>query len=371
MREQPLMLSGVVRPLVLGVTAGWAPEVHAAITPIAAEWEALADRMGSPPFLRPGWFAPWWDAFGRGSLEILAVRHEGELAAVLPLARRFGVLRSLSNWHTPAYAPVAEPSAERALAAQLLARDARQVSLSFVNPDTSFVRICLEHARAANRGQLVHVLERSPLLGLGGTWEAFEKERFSRRHRAVVRRRREHLVDSGPLAVEVSDGRSGLDHALAEAYAVEAASWKGESGTAIASRPETERFYTAVAHWAAARGYLRLSFLRLDDRAIAFDYSLEAGGVHYLLKTAYDPAYRRFGPGAILRHDMVARAFAHELSVYEFLGDDAPWKRDWTDDLDDRARVQLFAPSASGRLDRAAWQHVVPRARRAFAIVRR
>jgi CelD/BcsL family acetyltransferase involved in cellulose biosynthesis len=362
------VLSARLQSQVLGPAAPWLPEIHAAIAPIAAEWDALADRVGSPPFLRPGWFAAWWDAFGAGSLEILALRHDGSLAAVLPLARRFGVLRSLSNWHTPAFAPVAEPAAEPALASQLLARDARQIALSFVDPGTPLVRNCLQ---GANRRPLVHLLQRSPFLTLDGTWQEFERSRVSSRHRALIRRRRRQLEDAGPLTVEICDGGSHLDRRLGEAYAVEASSWKGEAGTAITSRAATTRFYTAVARWAAARGELRLIFLRVGDRAIAVDFSLEAAGTHYLLKTAYDPAFRRFGPGAVLRHDMVARAFARGLSVYEFLGGEARWKREWTDDLHDRARVQLFASRASGRLDRAAWAHVVPRARRVLAIARR
>jgi hypothetical protein len=39
-------------------------DVHDAIAPIAAEWDALAERTAAPPFARPGWFAAWGRAFG-------------------------------------------------------------------------------------------------------------------------------------------------------------------------------------------------------------------------------------------------------------------------------------------------------------------
>jgi len=40
------------------------PEVAGSISPLAAEWDDLADRTSAPPFLRPGWFAAWEEAFG-------------------------------------------------------------------------------------------------------------------------------------------------------------------------------------------------------------------------------------------------------------------------------------------------------------------
>jgi CelD/BcsL family acetyltransferase involved in cellulose biosynthesis len=351
--------------------AGWEPEIHRSIEAVADDWDRLADRVGAPPYLRPGWFTAWWAAFGRGTLEVLVLRRDGALAAVLPMARHLGTLRSLSNWHTPAFAPVAEPDAERPLAMLLLDRPVRRVTLAFVDPRGSFVGACTDVAAAMARRSLVRIVEQSPFLPVVGSWEAYERARLAPRHRRVLRARERQLTRFGPLAVEVVDGRTELERHLEEGFAVEARSWKGASGTAINSRPETREFYTEVARWAADRGDLRLASLRIGDRAIAFDLALEADGAHYLLKTGYDQDYRRFGPGSMLRAAMVGRAFAKGMEVYEFLGSDAAWKREWTHQQHDRAAVQLFARTPSGRLDRATCAHVLPLARRALAVARR
>src|ERR687892_751567 len=70
---------------------------------IADEWDALAMRVGATPFARPGWMRAWWTAFGRGDLCILTYRRGGQLRAVLPLARRRGLLHSCSNIHSPLF----------------------------------------------------------------------------------------------------------------------------------------------------------------------------------------------------------------------------------------------------------------------------
>jgi CelD/BcsL family acetyltransferase involved in cellulose biosynthesis len=57
-------------------------EAHASLEAVAGEWQRLADATGAAPFLRPGWFAAWWGAFGTGRPEILALRRpDGALMA--------------------------------------------------------------------------------------------------------------------------------------------------------------------------------------------------------------------------------------------------------------------------------------------------
>ena len=350
---------------------GLTPEVHRSIAPIASEWDELADREAAPPFLRPGWFAAWWSAFGRGSLEILALRRRGTAVAVLPMARHRGALLSLSNWHTPMYSALVESGAEHALTALVLTLAARRMTVAFVDPCGPMAAACKEAAVAGGRPSLIRVVQRSPFLPIDGSFERFERERFSSRHRALLKRRRRQLMDAGALSVEVSTGEDDLERRLDDGFEVEALSWKGQAGTAIVSRPDTRRFYTDVAQWAAARGELRLAFLRVDGRPVAFDLALESAGAHYLLKTGYDPAYKRLGPGAVLQAEMVARAFARGLDVYEFLGHEARWKLDWTDQSHERATLHLFSRGPIGRLEWATYAHALPAARKVAARVRR
>ena len=93
-------------------------EIHSLVEPLAAEWEELAEQTKASPFRRPGWIVAWWRALGKGALEILTIRRDGRLVAVLPLGRQFGALSSTTNWHTPDFGPVIQdPPALRALAA--------------------------------------------------------------------------------------------------------------------------------------------------------------------------------------------------------------------------------------------------------------
>ena len=99
-----------------------------------------------------------------------------------------------------------------------------------------------------------------------------------------------------------------------------------------------------------------MAALRLDGRPIAVDLSLEFDHTHYLLKTGYDPEFSKFGPGHLLRWDMLERAFTTDVERYEFMGtaegDRNDWKLGWTTQMKDIVRIELFEASAVGRLRR-------------------
>ena len=341
---------------------------------LVGEWDELADRVGAGPFHRPGWFAAWWAAFGAGRMEVLTTRADGRLTGVTVMSRRRGGLVSASNWHTPMFGLLAEDDrAAGELARGMLRRTRHSLTVRFVDEEDRLTEPAL--AGAARGGLRRRVLERSPYVDTRGDWASYETTLGARRRREL-RRRRRRLAELGRPTTEVYDGgvdldRLDLERLLDEGFSVEGSGWKDERGTAIRARPETRRFYRQVASWAAGRGWLVLGFLRLDGRPVAFDYCLEHGGTHYLLKTGYDPALGHLAPGLLLREDMIRRAYATAVSTYDFLGDANDWKLAWTDRAHERREVRAYPPSAVGTVARLADTYARPLAGRAVRAVRR
>jgi CelD/BcsL family acetyltransferase involved in cellulose biosynthesis len=341
-------------------------EVHSAITPLAPDWDDLADRTGAAPFTRPGWLETWWRAFGDGlgRLEVLALRREGRLAGVLPLVRRRGRLGSTTNdWMSAYDPPVEDADAAGALAGAAFASGPRRVELRHLHVGHPVRAACRAAAAACGYRLVDGPAERAPYVDLSGGWEDYRAGR-DRKLLSELRRRRRRLEEQGTLSLDIEDGSERLAELLDEGFALEAAAWKGEAGTAIVSDPATLRLYREGAEWASRRGILRLAFLRLDGRPLAFDYCLEEGRVHYLLKIGYDPAFRKYGPGVIMRHDMLHRAFAAGLERYEFLGVDMPFKLEWTQAVWEQPWLRAFAPSLPGAVDRLQFTRLRPRMKR-------
>jgi CelD/BcsL family acetyltransferase involved in cellulose biosynthesis len=335
---------------------------------LIAEWEELARDTEAPPWLWPGWVLAWCRAFGTGRLAPVEFRRDGRLVALAPMCRANGALISPTNWHTPAFAPLAaDADAERALVDRLFADGSPRVTLGFVPEDR--IDVWREGAPGTGRRLLERTVERSPYIDTTGTWEDYAQT-LDGRMRRELRRRRRLLERDGTVTFEVLDGGERLEALLDEGFAVEAAGWKGSGGTAILSDGATHRFYREVAAWAASRGWLRLAFLRLDGHALAFDLAIEAGGVHSLLKTGFRPEHRAVAPGKLLRAEMIARAFTGSATIYEFLGADEAWKLEWTDRRRELRRLDAFHRSAVGLAHWSAFTYGRPLAKRVRAMAR-
>jgi CelD/BcsL family acetyltransferase involved in cellulose biosynthesis len=336
---------------------------------VSVDWEALAERVRATPFLRPGWIAAWWRAFGSGRLRILSLRaaSDGVLHALMPLRQKGGVLSSLTNWHSHESGFLADsPEAAGALLASVLSLRRRRIALDFLDDRQADL---LAAAAAAGGCRVIRrVRQRSPYVVIDGDWSAYEQS-LGRKVRSEIRRRHRLLCERGEVSFEVESGER-IDESLDEGLQIAGSGWKAERGTAILSRPETTLFYRDVARWAAGRGWTRLAFLRLDGRPVAFNLCLEHGGAHYLLKVGFDPAYRDLGPGKLLRQWMLARAFEIGLKRYEFLGEVSSSKLECTTTMRSRLLVQAFRPTPLGLLDWAAFAVGRPLVKRIVDAVR-
>ena len=337
---------------------------------LASEWDDLADRMDAAPFLRPGWFEAWWASFGKGELELATLRRGGELVAVLPLTCWCGGFRSPTNDHTPRFGPlVKDREAASDLARALLARKPRALRMEYIDASSTSISELRDQARDANYRLLEREWERPPYVAIEGTWEQYQSTLDGKIRRDLARRRR-RLADEGRVELDVRNGADHLPELLNEGWALEPSGWKSREGTAVRSRPETQAFYTALANWAARRGILRLSFLRVGRRSVAFQYGLEDAGVYYFLKGGYDQGYRSFAPGKLLVQALLERAFEENLARFEFLGADDRFKLDWTSTRHNLTLFQAFAPSAAGVVCWATAAYGRPAAKKAVAAAR-
>ena len=343
---------------------GASPE---AVEAVRDEWDRLADRTGATPFLRPGWIEAWWRAFGAGRLEVLREEGEGRVRALLPVRHRHGAVSSPSNWHSPGFGLLREDRAAGvALLGELFARRPAQISLGFLGALGPGLEELTAAAETAGYRCLQRTLERSPFVTVDGDWEGYERS-LDRNMRSDLRRCRRRLEELGRVVLDVEHDTAHLDEALT----VESLGWKRRAGTAIVSAPQTARFYTEVARWAAASGRLRLIFLRVDGRPVAFHLALEDDRTYFPLKGGFDPAFRAQSPGRLLIHATLERAFAVGLRRYEFLGGSDAYKLRWATEAYDRVLFQAFAPGPVGRTRWVTFAYGRPLVKRAVGELRR
>jgi CelD/BcsL family acetyltransferase involved in cellulose biosynthesis len=327
-------------------------------------WNRLVDEAGiDSPFVRHEAVRTWWECFGAGrELHILLVKAGEDPIAIAPLMlckRRLhgltlNVLEFISNvfverfdfiigrWPKEAYRAMwTYLRLRKGLWDVLLLHQLQAGSRS----SEELMRLAAEDGVLTGLRQTAE----SPYLPLVGSWESYFKGLDSK-HRSNLRNRLKRLGRLGQASLEVVPPADDLAGALEDGFRLEAAAWKGQAGTAIQTQPQVRRFYTQLAGVAAQRGWLRLSFLNLDGRRIAFGYYLEYRNKLYLLKPGYDPEYAPYSPSNLLCYLVLRDAFERGVGELDFLGSADAWKLDWTGAVRSHYCLYVFADRLRTRL---------------------
>jgi CelD/BcsL family acetyltransferase involved in cellulose biosynthesis len=147
----------------------------------------------------------------------------------------------------------------------------------------------------------------------------------------------------------LSPEADAFDALFEEAIGVEARSWKGEAGTAIAADRAKESCFRHYFRSACEQGSFRIAFLRIDGRAVAMQMAIETLGRYWLFKIGFDEAFERCSPGTLLMLHTIGWAAERELEAYELLGNLEPWiAQFWTREQHDCVWVRAYPFNSRG-----------------------
>jgi CelD/BcsL family acetyltransferase involved in cellulose biosynthesis len=142
--------------------------------------------------------------------------------------------------------------------------------------------------------------------------ETYQQRALGGKHRKEFRRRKKRLGETGALAFRaIAPGAAvDIDGFIASFLALEASGWKGESGSALASRGRDARFFAEMISACHRAGRLQATTMDVAGKPLAMQILLCSGGTLYAFKMAYDEAYARYSPGVLLVLDLVERTAA-------------------------------------------------------------
>jgi CelD/BcsL family acetyltransferase involved in cellulose biosynthesis len=286
------------------------------LIPIAAEWRDLAARALEPNvFYEPSFALAAAGLYGDGVGAVLvwSGTQPRQLLGVFPARvseRRYGFkLPVLMGWTHP-YGPLGLPlvdrdAAEPAIAAWLahLAADPALpglLSLPLIAEDGPFAT-ALE--RILQRAQMSYAdfghHQRALLLPGEDRTRYLDRALSAHRRRHLARAGR-RLADQGALLFTATTEPSAVAVGIEDFFALEAAGWKGEAGTAAVDHAGVHGFFKTAVAALAAEGKVQVNRLLLDGRAIAAAITLRSAAGAWYWKIAYDEAFARFSPGMLL-----------------------------------------------------------------------
>ncbi len=344
-----------------------------ALRSAAEEWNDLWQRSpGALPTSRAEFIADWVEQFApQATFTALAVEHDGQLVAGLPLVER-RVARLVKAGSLPSNSScwagglLIDPTSNVANAFSTLLSEARRLPWSMLWFDMAplesagwrqLLAAMDEHEfsyQAHERFQIgtIQIVEQ-----FDRDWDAYEAA-WSGNHRRHLRKALRRAESEGGVELRLVQPRtaSELEPLLREGFEVEHRSWKGTAGSSVLSNSVMWQFYLRQATELARCGELELAFLRYEGRAIAFEYGWSSRGVYYTPKVGFDSEYSRFSPGQLLRYLLLKETFARpDRQAVDFLGPLSEATAKWTTRTYPISRL-VVATSAIGKLQLRSYQ---------------
>ncbi len=312
--------------------AGLVVEVHTgseSLANLADQRDALAALAESAvepnPFLCPWFLLPALAAFADDAVRVVLVRQPstrrgpGAIVGLFPLVLRRGLrglpIRRWTLWqHDYSYLGVPllhrdhGPACLDALFAWLYQASpgAGVLELPAVTGDGPFVRLLIDTLRRWDRQAVVaEVYTRAWLQPAGRDGESYLRLALNSKRRSELNRQEKKLREQGPVVYRTLAEEPALDAWLEPFLLLEASGWKGQIGTAFASKKRHAKFLREMLAAAHAAGSLRLLGLFVGDRPIAMKCNLHTGGGAVSFKIAYDEDFSRHSPGVLLELENV------------------------------------------------------------------
>jgi CelD/BcsL family acetyltransferase involved in cellulose biosynthesis len=326
----------------------------AGLDELGSAWDDLARRRAGIPTTGYAWArACATTVAARERLHVVVGWTGSRVGAIAPLLRRRDrferlELLGVDELREPMDLLADGPAALQRVAGAL-ARERSPLLLRRVPAASSVVPAL----RRAYRGRGVVVCRAdagSPWIALDSGW-ARPESRFNAGRRSDLRRARRIAERAGQVCAEVlSPTPAELEPLLGELFRVEATSWKGRAGSALACDPSRQAFYRSYAAAASRAGSLRIARLRIGERTAAMQLAVEHAGSYWLLKIGYDDAFRACSPGTLLMLETVRHAATRGLGTVELLGAVEPWTTVWTRRARPCVSVRAYPAGGQGLL---------------------
>jgi CelD/BcsL family acetyltransferase involved in cellulose biosynthesis len=326
------------------------------------EWDALLESSPSNNiFLTWEWLRTWWKYLAeRRKLQVVALRHGGELIALAPLGVRPPSIRRLfpfgsidflgsgtagSDYLDLIVRQGWEEDAVSALSRTLSAN--RMLEFSRVRADGP----TLDLARSLQQSGWTAEIAKSevcPYINLRGhSWTSYLASLGSE-HRYSVRRKRNTLATQFDVAFERVEDPLERGPALRLLMDLHRKRWNG-CGESDAFHTESHvQFHDEFTARAMRRGWLRLYVLRLNAKPVSAIYGLRYGPTFYFFQSGFDPQYARNSVGVVAMALSIEEAIKEGAAEYDFLHGEESYKFHWAADSRDLCRIRLFPPGRRG-----------------------
>jgi len=298
------------------------------------DWQRLAGRHASAPFLQLDFIQPLLREFASGSERLAIGEQAGRVVAlaILGPARR-GRCETFQPSQLPLGPVLLDDGISTAAALESLGR---QLPISTLV--TSFTQLdeAICPPPAGSEALAVGNYIQTAWIDVRGTFEEYWESRGKNLRQNVRKQRRKLQEDGLEPRLDVLRAPGDVARCVEEYGQLESAGWKASGGTAIHPDNAQGRFYRDMLERFCARERGCIYRYSFSGRVAAVDLCIESDTTLVILKTTYDESMKAYSPAVLLHEEVFADAWqGGRMRRIEFFGKVMDWHRRWTDEARD------------------------------------
>ncbi len=338
-------------------------EVYAdpeAFSKLEKEWERLCEELADQVTVFAGhaWYQSWWTYYSGGAKLLLFTMWQGEkLVGIAPLmwtksslhglpVRTIGFIQNNQALHNDFIVA----TEYRTLFLQKLLQSLSEQSFHWdmlyfrnISPLSDNYKCLMEILNAEDsRWKQVPNWINSPYLIPSGSWSDYLAGR-SRKTRKNLKHIVNRIQSAGKVSVKNFRTWEEFLSCKEDMFELAQQSWSERLGDSLGS-PLNRGFFETLTFRAAAKGWLSIWALYLDDKMIAVEFHLKAYGREHAMRGHYRPEFASLSPGTYLEMTILENIFEeHErVRVYDFCGSFDSYKKKWTNTFVPHNDIYVF-----------------------------
>lgn len=282
----------------------------------ADQWDFLVSQcLDAPPYCQSkNLLSACKRLFENGELIVVFVFDQnGEPVAAMPLIKRWRlgmVVLELPNNEWGSWGELLVNAAYDSDGVYDCIVDAlNQIShfgmrLNLINSESEPWRRFAKRLEAHGRGVVCRPAFFVGMIEHDANWSGF-RDRLSKGFRKKLSKFKRIAMQQGTITLEVNrQFESGeIPEVMRRVFDIEQRSWKRAAATSIVESDLAD-FFCEQAHYLAEQGTLCISFLRLNDSDIAFEFGVIVHRRYYSCKISFDQTYQDSSPGHLLAEQL-------------------------------------------------------------------
>jgi len=280
-------------------------------------------------FVLPLWLKTWWDTFGDNhDPEILAGYRQGKLIGLAPLRIQEKTARFIGGENVCDYQDMIVASNHhleffKAILTHLEKKGIRSLQLRTLRPDsislTQLPNLAKQMGYAVVYDQVAYSYE----IILPSTWESY-LQMLAGKQRHEIRRKLRRLNETGEIRFRVIKRPDEISENMDTFFSMFKASRPDKSEFLT---DQMVSFFLLLAQRMAQRGFLRMSFLDIDQVPAAGVMCFDYNDTIFLYNNGYNPQFSNLSPGFLSKVYSIRNSIDQGKLRYDLLKGDEGYKK--------------------------------------------